>query len=146
MLLEDGNPITKVWYVPEGHQNLFSSDAALDNGLCEFADNEIRKFQNALVESVAVGIRNNSVYRLLMWMLISESARVAVDKYNLQLWHRRMGHQHKSHVKNFMKHRDRDVKPDNEFCDACMFGKMHRLSFGSRQNRPKCAGQLVPTC
>lgn len=135
--------LTEVWYVPESDQNLFSSGSALDNGLCEYADSQVREFRNKNNETVAVGVRHNSVYRLLMRVVIPESACVAVKNDTLQLWHERMGHQNKRHVQNFLKHRGIELKLDSEFCDACMYGKMHRLSFGSRQDRPTCPGQLI---
>ncbi|GBM81734.1 hypothetical protein AVEN_113952-1 [Araneus ventricosus] len=54
-----------------------------------------------------------------------------------------MGHQNKRYVQKFLKSKGIDVKLDSEFCDACMYGKMHRPSFGSRQHRRSSPGQLV---
>ncbi|GBM07677.1 hypothetical protein AVEN_228176-1 [Araneus ventricosus] len=38
------DPMSNVWYVPESGQNLFSTGAAHDKGLIEFADNKQREF------------------------------------------------------------------------------------------------------
>ncbi|GBN41567.1 Retrovirus-related Pol polyprotein from transposon TNT 1-94 [Araneus ventricosus] len=103
---------TNVWYVPESGQ-LFSSGTALDKGLIEFADNKQREFRNKNGATVAVGIRYNGVYKLLIRILVPEPACVTVKNDLLQFWHERMGQQNK------------------------------RLSFGSRQHRPSSPGQLV---
>ncbi|GBM70681.1 hypothetical protein AVEN_270788-1 [Araneus ventricosus] len=67
-------PLTNVWYVTESGQNLFSSGAALDKGLIEFADNKHKEFRSKYGDTVAVGIRSSGVYKLLMRVLIPESA------------------------------------------------------------------------
>ncbi|GBL89708.1 hypothetical protein AVEN_104654-1 [Araneus ventricosus] len=69
--------LANVWYVPESGQNLFSSGAVLDKGLIEFADNKQREFRNKNCDAVAVGIRYNGVYKLLMCVLVPESACAA---------------------------------------------------------------------
>ncbi|GBM40419.1 hypothetical protein AVEN_122634-1 [Araneus ventricosus] len=81
--------LTNVWYVPESRQNLFSSGAALDKELIEFAENKQREFRNKNGDTVAVGIRFNGVYKLLICVLVPESACVTVKNDPLQLWHER---------------------------------------------------------
>ncbi|UYV62468.1 hypothetical protein LAZ67_2000715 [Cordylochernes scorpioides] len=51
----------------------------------------------------------------------------------LQLWHERFGHQNKRHVQKWLKEQGIDAVMDNEPCEACIYGKQHRLSFGSRE-------------
>lgn len=135
---------TNVWYVPTSDQNLFSSGAALDNNLTEYANNKVREFRDSSGETVAVGVRgHSSVYKLLVYVVKPKTACVAVKTDYLQLWHERLGHQNKRHVQKFLKLKGIEVKLDREYCDACMYGKMHRLSFGTRQNRPTSPGHLV---
>ncbi|GBM89025.1 hypothetical protein AVEN_151912-1 [Araneus ventricosus] len=112
-------------------------------GLIEFADSKQREFRNKNGDTVAVGIRYNGAYKLLMRVLVTESACEAVKNDLLQLWHERMGHQNKRHVQKILTSKGIDGKLGTEFCDACMYGKMHRLSFGSRQHRLSSPGQLV---
>ncbi|UYV60529.1 hypothetical protein LAZ67_1001422 [Cordylochernes scorpioides] len=51
----------------------------------------------------------------------------------LQLWHERFGHQNKRHFQKWLKEQGIDAVMDNEPCEACIYGKQHRLSFGSRE-------------
>lgn len=138
--------LTKVWFVPKSGQNLFSSGAALNYELSEHATKDVREFKNKIGETVAVGIRqSNSIYKLLL-KVISPPTTVcasAVKEDNIQLWHERLGHQNKRHVQKFLKTQGIEAKLDKEFCDACAYGKMHRLSFGKRQNRPTKVGELI---
>ncbi|GBM33742.1 hypothetical protein AVEN_75813-1 [Araneus ventricosus] len=59
--------LNNVWYISESGQNLFSSGAALDKGLIEFANNKQREFRNKNGDTVR--IRSNSVYKLLFMYL-----------------------------------------------------------------------------
>lgn len=140
----DPGYLTKVWHVPESNQNLFSAGSALDNGLSEYADSKQREFRDKEGKTVAVGIRqSNGLYKLLMRVVCPESICLVTESNKLQLWHERLGHQNKRHVQKFLKQRGIDVDLDSEFCDACMYGKMHRLSFGKRTGRPTVAGELI---
>ncbi|UYV80857.1 hypothetical protein LAZ67_19002001, partial [Cordylochernes scorpioides] len=51
----------------------------------------------------------------------------------LQQWHERFGHQNKIHVQKWLKKQGIDAVMDNEPCEACIYGKQHRLSFESRE-------------
>ena len=55
----------------------------------------------------------------------------SADVESLQLWHERLGHLSKSHVKSFLKGLGYDVIVNEEFCDGCQFGKHHRSNFGT---------------
>ena len=61
----------------------------------------------------------------------------------LQLWHERLGHQNKRHVKNFLEKKRINVTIDNEFCDGCAYGKHHRLPFGERTERATEPRELI---
>lgn len=52
-------------------------------------------------------------------------------------------HQNKYHVKEVLSKHGINVCIKEAFCDGCMFGKQHRLSFRSRPNRPTDAGVLI---
>ncbi|UYV82751.1 hypothetical protein LAZ67_22000734 [Cordylochernes scorpioides] len=61
----------------------------------------------------------------------------------LQLYHERWGNQDKRHIKDILKHQlDMKVKLSKELCEACTYGKAHRLKF---DNRPKLTkpGELI---
>lgn len=56
------------------------------------------------------------------------------DSSVLQLYHERWGHQDKCHVKEMLERElNIKVKLDKEICEPCIFGKAHRLPFGSRR-------------
>ena len=63
----------------------------------------------------------------------------------LQLYHERLGHQNKRHVKSLL---DREfnvtVKMDSELCEGCIYGKAHRLPFGTREKTTK-PGERIHT-
>jgi len=57
----------------------------------------------------------------------------------LQLYHERMGHQNKRHVKSVLKRElDIDVDVDSELCEGCVYGKAHRHQFGTRVRGCSC--------
>lgn len=63
----------------------------------------------------------------------------------LQLYHERYGHQDKQHVKAIIERElDMKVKADSKLCEACVYGKAHRLKFGTRK-KPTKAGELIST-
>ena len=55
----------------------------------------------------------------------------SADVESLQLWHERLGHQSKSHIKSFLKDLGNEVIVNEEFCGGCQFGKHYRSSFGT---------------
>jgi len=59
---------------------------------------------------------------------------VLLSEATLQLYHERMGHQNKRHIKDLIQE-EFDIKVDvnNETCEACMYGKAHKLKFGTRE-------------
>lgn len=67
---------------------------------------------------------------------------VASTNVNYKLWHERLGHIHKN---NFIKLKEmieddyslKNVNPDNELCEPCIFGKQLRLPFAKSKNKKK---------
>ena len=57
----------------------------------------------------------------------------------LQLWHERLCHQNKRHVKDFLKNLSVDVVIINDLCDGCAYGKQHKLNF---HERVECATKV----
>lgn len=63
----------------------------------------------------------------------------------LELYHERYGHQNKRHVKKIIqKNLTINVKADSERCEGCVYGKAHRLRFGTRKRVTK-QGMLIHT-
>lgn len=62
----------------------------------------------------------------------------------LQVYYECFAHQNKRHVKQILKKMDISVADgDKKFCDGCTIGKMHRLPFKQRVNRPVIFGEII---
>lgn len=61
----------------------------------------------------------------------------------LHIWHKRLEHQNKRHVKEFLKKYGVDFVEDDQFCGACMEGKQHRNSFHKRKQRATELGKII---
>lgn len=141
-----------VWYVPDISKNLFSVLAAQDRNresLFESTYTECHLTING--EKVLQGKRTagGGLYKAAMEVLVPETqadVNMTVHKDSiLQLYHERWGHQDKQHIKSIVeKELNIKIKPNNDLCEACTFGKAHRLKFGTRQKATK-AGELITT-
>lgn len=70
-----------------------------------------------------------------MRVLVPEEAvevHIASIKSTLQLWHERLGHQARNHVKKILQSKGIVVIVDNEFCEGCVLGKHAKASFRER--------------
>ena len=135
------NYMTGVLYVPDICHNLFSLSACIDKGMTYFAEKDKCVFK-ADQEIVAVGIRKEKLFKLLLRVRSTSSTMVAKED-TLQLRHERLGHQNKKHVHKFLEARSIKVIVDREFCDGCMYGKQHRQRFGHRIDKASVADELI---
>lgn len=69
--------------------------------------------------------------------------QILVVKNDLKIWNEPLGPQDKRHVCKFLKEKEIEVNMDSEICEACIHGKMHRLSFGRRTEHPNKPGELI---
>ncbi|GFY29308.1 retrovirus-related Pol polyprotein from transposon TNT 1-94 [Trichonephila clavipes] len=68
---------------------------------------------------------------------------VIADSSLLQLYHERWGHQDKRHIRNMLeKELGIHIKLDKELCEPCIYGKAHRLSFGTGEKASE-PGELI---
>ncbi|CAB0003770.1 unnamed protein product, partial [Nesidiocoris tenuis] len=140
-----------VWYIPGIKKNLFSPLAAQDhNRNSEFVAHTEECFLTLENEVVIVGNRKHQggLYKLaIRHRKCSKPSEVnsLCNQNTLQLYHERFGHQNKRHIKKFLE-REMGIKVnlDDELCEACVFGKSHRLKFGSRE-KSTMPGQLIHT-
>lgn len=131
--------MTNVWYVPGLKKNLFSVLAALDVGeRTTFESTGTKCLLKAKGQVLAVGKRkkNGGLFKLNFKPVYQPHVDVcttAGSKNLLQLYHERLGHQNKKHVRNVIQ-RELHVKlpMDTEVCEGCIYGKAHRLKFGKR--------------
>lgn len=89
---------------------------------------------------------NGTLYKAHIQAVLSEvHVNVATgDSSILQLYHERFGHQNKRHVQMVIKRElNIDSKLDNDhLCEECVYGKAHRLKFGTRESAT-CPGELM---
>ncbi|GFR25775.1 2-hydroxyacyl-CoA lyase 2 [Trichonephila clavata] len=69
---------------------------------------------------------------------------VASADQSLQLWHERLCHQNKAHVKDILrKYQIKGDAKDSQICDGCCYGKQSRRPFGTRKQRATTPGELI---
>jgi hypothetical protein len=141
--------LRNVLYVPDAKMNLFSVKSVVKRGFSvKFDESSVNINERSTGKTVMVGNVSHGLYVLDMRVIISKENTVEVNLVSssetLQVYHERFGHQHKQHVKSVLKQMNIDV--DNgteEFCDGCALGKMHRLPFKHRMNRPSVTGEQI---
>lgn len=144
--------LENVWYVPEISKNLFSVLATQDRNQNSIFESTFKDcYLKINGEAVLHGTRNvgGGLFKADMKVLAPEiqiDVNMAVSSDSiLQLYHERWGHQDKQHVKSLIeKELNVKVKPDMKLCEACVYGKAHRLKFGTRKGATK-AGELIST-
>ncbi|GBO11846.1 Copia protein [Araneus ventricosus] len=107
----------------------------LTNSMTEETMQKIIRFENGR----EVWLELHKLFEVHMEVLIPnnpiEVNLVTSDDSLLQLYYERWGHQDKRHMKSLLNHElNIQVNIQDELCEACIYGKAHRLSFGSRNN------------
>ncbi|BES89982.1 Hydra magnipapillata [Nesidiocoris tenuis] len=141
--------LTDVWYVPGIKKNLFSTLATQDkHPHSTFYSSTESCTLNINGRVVVRGSRkrNGGLYKLSLKNEIP-AKQPEVNLLNkpdlLQIYHERLGHQNKRHVKSVIE-RELGVKLnlDSELCEGCIYGKAHRQKFGKRE-RANNPGDLI---
>lgn len=141
--------LTDVWYVPNISRNLFSVLAAQDKRKSsKFESTTTRCKLVVNNEVLLVGYREvgGSLYQADIKTTMpgtSNEVNAAEASNTLQLYHERWGHQDKRHVQQKLKTElGINVKLDKNLCESCIYGKSHRLPFGTRE-KASCPGELM---
>lgn len=129
--------IDNVLLVPRVTKNLFSVGACTNKG---FRVN----FENGAVEVSRGGVKAtgakqpNGLYRLF-FRRPKPKREANVASLDLKTWHERLGHIHKRALCELVKRElvnGVSVKnAEKFFCEACQFGKLHKLPFKSESRR-----------
>lgn len=140
--------LKNVWYVPDASANLFSVKAAARNNFTITMDDRSVKIQEEQSGKLAAsGYLRNELYVMNMRVVKpAQPAQVYLANVTdtLQVYHERFAHQNKRHVKQILKKMDINVaEGDEKFCDGCAVGKMHRLPFKQRVDRPVTVGEMI---
>lgn len=144
--------LRNVWYAPTIPKNLFSVLAAHDqNPECYFVSRPTSCALKIGKETFVTGDRQvqGTLYRAnfevdcnQIQVHLTIPRNIPQDQV-LQLFHERFGHQDRAHIKKLLLDRfGISVKNDTFVCEPCIFGKSHKLEFGSRVPATK-AGELL---
>lgn len=93
----------------------------------------------------ATGHLTDGLYTLNLKVIKpKKQANLASSTDMLQVFHERLAHQNKRHIKEVLKRMNIDVTgEDDNFCDGCVLGKTHRLSFGNHPSQSENVGELI---
>lgn len=144
--------LNDVWFVPKISKNLFSVLAAQDrneNSRFHSKATECNLEVNGKVVLCGSRVKGGTLYKAAIEPVIPEKEErvsiVEADNSTLQLYHERWGHQDKQHVREMLKKElGISVKLVRDICEPCIFGKAHRLPFGTRLKATK-PGELFST-
>ena len=119
-------------YVPKLSINLFSVRESASNGNSMFFGTKCW-IRNQRKHLIGVGLPIGKLYRLDCTFLKSnkQSAFTCNEKKGIDVWHRRLAHVNTRQLRELCSNADGINIPssgDRSFCEACIEGKMHRLS------------------
>lgn len=143
--------LTNVWLVPSMHKNLFSVLAAHDKiPKSKFISTpEECSFEiDGKVVLTGKRVCGNGLFKLNVVNISQFSNTPSVNAVTnpaktLQLYHERMAHQDKRHIKNVIKQElGIETSVDSELCEGCVYGKAHKLKYGKR-DRSTVSGQII---
>ena len=135
-----------VLYVPKLTQKLFSVKVVAKRGI-DFEINNYGKncifLKNETV--VATGSDLGNLYKVNLSVVLPNQCLITEKVDTLQLWHERLCHQNKRHVKSFLSNLGIKILNVNDFCDGCAYGKHHKLPFNDRLDRAKEVREIIHT-
>ena len=138
MIMSDGSrrgcALKKVLYVPELAYNLVSVSRAAEAGKTAYFDDSGCEFLNEENETVALGVRQGSLYYLKFAIKSREGVCVARTENKGRLWHRRFGHLNEQSMQKLVREGlvnqlDYTMSGGIGVCEACIGGKQCKNSF-----------------
>ena len=134
-----------VRFIPEMARNLISVGELEKNGFTRKIENEmIKMFKEAMV--VCKGVRRNGIYALPAKVVSSLGFHIdSINSDAIKKCHNRLAHVSVRGLK-FLNDKGvfgKDYVSDIPFCDHCVLGKHHRLSFSSNVHRASRALECI---
>ena len=129
--------LRNVRYVPNLKKNLISLGSLEDEGYTFKSGNKILKIMKGSL-IVMKGPKRNGLYYLEGRTEIPfDSSLLAVSKDKTELWHNRMGHIGFKGLKSLSNQKllGKDDIETMEFCETCVLGKSHKVSFEASSHR-----------
>lgn len=137
--------INNVLYVPKLTRNLFSEGVITQKAMKIIKQNDTVEIYDSKGLVASAVRESNNLCRLLFRTKINE-ANVTVNN-SLKRWHERLGH---INIKTIKELSNKRLVPDlnftdkdNFFCEACAYGKQHRLPFKNNLKRDLKPGELI---
>ena len=144
--------INEVLHVPDLRTNLISVEKVTDSGYdITFKTNDCIIRDMSLNQVICTGQRQKNLYKLNIVCKSHQHAMTVrtnfdIDnssnqtKYDINVWHYRMGHIGEQHLKFMSKNQmveGLELTPQQKliFCSSCLHGKQQRLKFPVGQNR-----------
>lgn len=140
LLNEDGTTVllTQVRYVPEMSKNLISLGTLEDKGCWFESRNGVMKIIKG-GDTVLTGRKLNTLYFLQATSLVGEVHATDGMNDETSLWHSRLGHIGSKGLEVLVRkgYLDKVKAKEMQFCEDCVYGKTHRVSFGSGKHVTK---------
>lgn len=139
--------IENVLLVPDIKRNLFSVGACAKIGYSVTFDEQYVVFERQ-GKMQAIGLKQpNDIYRMLFRAAVNHSRHEAyVTSTDLRTWHERLGHINAGLLKTVLtSNAVKGVKLTNKkdfFCEACQYGKAHKLKFNKSKRKMLDAGRI----
>jgi len=138
--------LENVLYVPTLRKNLFSTGACTNKGysviFCEKSV-EIKESNVLKIEGIR---QDNNLYRLLIETTKISDVNI-VEKNTFETWHKRLGHINYKCLQKMIEEKlvsgIKSCNFDKHFCEDCVFGKQHRLSFKNTSKKKSKIGDLI---
>ena len=141
------NHLKDVWFVPDVSRNLFSVSRSLDRGYHFFATRSGCKLMKEGRTCLTGRRMSHGLYFLDMRFhgppKAAEALLASSLSNSLQLWHERLCHQNRRHVRSVVGRLGLSLTEDGDLCEGCAYGKQHRDPFHDRQERPKKCGEWI---
>ena len=152
MLLSDGSKrgcaLKKVLYVPALAYNLVSISRAAEAGKFVCFNDSGCEFLNEASETIALGVRQGSLYYLKFAVKSQEGVYVARIKNKERLWHRRFGHLNEQSMQKLVRQGlvdrlDYNTSGEIGICEACIGGKQCKKGFKPSKTMTSMPLELV---
>lgn len=137
--------IENVLFIPKLKRNLFSEGIITKKGMKVVKQGDTaRIYKDGELTACAIRDENN-LYRMSFQTLLAETNTVVAS--SLKEWHERLGHINIKTIKELITKKlvpDISLSDSNEFfCEACIFGKQHKLPFKSNVRHQSEAGERI---
>lgn len=141
-----------VLYVPMLKGNLFSVKVVAKKGVdFSIANNGKQCIFTRGNKVIATGSDSGNLYKINSRVLLPKNCNLSNktgksmtgNVRSLQVWHERLCHQNKKHVKVFLQKSGINFINDDDFCEGCVYGKQHRSAFHNRIERATKVREII---